>query len=1056
MADPLSIASGVAGLLSFGIQVTQTLVDFYSAYKNQTPDLAKITLNLQNLLSILQSLDSARQSGQPQTDALLQEIDKAAVGCREISEELSDECQKFQKDTALSLKDRIQVAGRRATYPFRKSTLQKLEEDIGEIRENLSLALNILQVRNQAGLEDGISELKILFERTNTMHISATIRDWLMAPDATLNHNVACEKRHSTTGLWLVNGQQFQSWLVEHSSFLWINGFAGCGKSVLCSTAIERTFREQQHQPNASGMLRALLLQLSAQLEGGEKDLQELHELYNSGTPPVDVLLNSLRQTICKFSNTYILLDALDESPRYDKREGVLGAVKKIRQWDLSTLHLLVISRNELDIRDALETPSYQDIPMRNPETDTDIQNFISYQLSMDPKLQRWKSRHDEIQEKLMDKAQGVFRYVECQLLALRRVRIRNELDKCLASLPRDLDETYERMLCGIDEEYIEEARLILTLLCVSNQPLTVKELVGALAIDLGKSSIDREGRSFSEDDPIDICLGLIEIIVDEELHGEPTTIARIAHFSVQEYLESDRISQQGAAKFRIQNEQAHSEMAQICLVYLLDPTLSNGELDEAKLEIFPFAHFAAAYWFLFYRNSGKGKSDIEGLILRLFKDERVSFLTWVRLRDVACEGYARIDFTLAIEDIPSPLYYAILLGLGHILSLLIASLGEETKLNAAINKQAGFLGNALQVASSGFSTDGILDEHNYNVVNERKVQNEKAVQTLLYHGAEVNIQGGRFGTALQATSCEGHEKVVQILLDQGADINAQGGRYSNALQAAAQGGHEKVVQILLDQGADISAEGYPYGNALQAAAQGGYEKVVQILLDQGADINARGDLFGDVLKAISQGGDLYGNALQAAAQGGHEKVVQMLLDQGADINAQGGRCCTALQAASSGGYEKVVQMLLDRGADINTQGGTYGNALQAASSSGYEKVAQMLLDQGADINAQGGLRGNALQAASFEGHEKVVQMLLDHGADVNAIGGEYGSTALHGASSGGHEKVVQMLLDQGADINAQGGLYGNALQVALAHGHEKVVQILLDNGAEPESELII
>lgn len=425
MADPLSIASGVAGLLSLGIQVTKSLVDFYSAYKDQTPALAKITLNLENLLGILQSLDSARQNGQPQTDALLQEIDKAAVGCREIIEELRDECQKFQKDTAASLKDRIQVAGRRATYPFRKSTLQKLEEDIGEIRENLSLALNVLQVRNQTGLEDGISELKILVERTNTMHISATIRGWLMAPDATLNHNAACQKRHITTGLWLVNGQQFQNWLVGRNSFLWINGFAGCGKSVLCSTAIERTFRERQHQPSvgigifyfsftdeskkdASGMLRALLLQLSAQLEGGEKDLQELHKLYNSGTPPVDALLNSLRQTICKFSDTYILLDALDESPRDDKRVYVLDAIEKIRQWDLSTLHLLVTSRNEIDIRDALETPSYQDIPMRNPETDIDIQNFISYQLSIDPKLQRWKSRHDEIQEKLMERAQGV------------------------------------------------------------------------------------------------------------------------------------------------------------------------------------------------------------------------------------------------------------------------------------------------------------------------------------------------------------------------------------------------------------------------------------------------------------------------------------------------------------------------------------------------------------------------------------------------------------------------------------------------------------------------
>ncbi|CAI7621157.1 unnamed protein product, partial [Penicillium viridicatum] len=913
MADPLSIASGVAGLLSLGIQVTKSLVDFYSAYKDQTPALAKITLNLENLLGILQSLDSARQNGQPQTDALLQEIDNAAVGCREIIEELRDECQKFQKDTAASLKDRIQVAGRRATYPFRKSTLQKLEEDIGEIRENLSLALNVLQVRNQTGLEDGISELKILVERTNTMHISATIRGWLMAPDATLNHNAACQKRHITTGLWLVNGQQFQNWLVGRNLFLWINGFAGCGKSVLCSTAIERTFRERQHQPSvgigffyfsftdeskkdASGMLRALLLQLSAQLEGGEKDLQELHKLYNSGTPPVDALLNSLRQTICKFSDTYILLDALDESPRYDKREGVLGAVKKIRQWDLPTLHLLVTSRNEIDIRDALEASFCQNIPMRNPETDIDIQNFISYQLSIDPKLQRWKSRHDEIQEKLMDKAQGVFRYVECQLLALKRARIRNELDKCLRSLPRDLDETYERMLCSIDEEYIEEARLILTLLCVSNRPLTVKELVGALAIDLSKSRLDCEGRSFSQDDPIDICLGLVEITVGKDFRGKPTTIARIAHFSVQEYLESDRIPLQGAAKFTIQREQAHTEMAQVCLVYLLDPTLSNGELDEAKLEIFPFAHFAAQYWFFFYNNSGKGKSNIEVLILRLFKDQRESFLTWVRLYDVASGWYPQINFTRDIEDIPLPLYYAVLLGFEHILSVLIASLGEETKINAAINNQAGFLGNALQVASSGFTTDELQDQC------YEKVVHEKMVQTLLYHGADVNIQGGYFGTALQAASHNGHKKVVQILLDQGADVNASGGKYGSALQAVSFGGHKNLVQTLLDHGADINAPGGEYGSALQAASFGGHKNLVQTLLDHGADVNA-------------PGGE-YGSALQAVSFGGHKNLVQTLLDHGADVNASGGEYGSALQAASFRGHKNLVQTLLDHGAD--------------------------------------------------------------------------------------------------------------------------------------------
>jgi hypothetical protein len=44
-------------------------------------------------------------------------------------------------------------------------------------------------------------------------------------------------------------------------------------------------------------------------------------------------------------------------------------------------------------------------------------------------------------------------------------------------------------------------------------------------------------------------------------------------------------------------------------------------------------------------------------------------------------------------------------------------------------------------------------------------------------HGA----QGGRYGNALQAASAGGYEKAVQTLLAAGADVNAQGGEYGNA-----------------------------------------------------------------------------------------------------------------------------------------------------------------------------------------------------------------------------------------------------------------------------------
>jgi hypothetical protein len=427
MADPLAIASGIAGLLSLGIQVTQSLVNFYATYKDQDTDLAKVAQNLDNLQSIFRALDVAVEERRSQADPqlLLREVEKAVQKCEEIITDLQSECDKFQKDSAAGLRDRVKIAGRRAAYPFRKSTIQKLEEDVSDIRENLSFALDVLQLKSQSQIQNGISEVKSLVERTNASQVSLMIRSWLMAPDASSDHNAACAKRHTSTGLWFVNSRQFQTWIEERNSLLWLNGFAGCGKSVLCSTAIQHTFREMRHKhgvgialfyfsfrdetkQDANGMLRALLLQLSVQVQDGERDIGQLHALYRYGSPSVDVLLDSLRCFLNRFRDTYILLDALDESPRDCKREGVLRAIQVIRSWSISGVHLLVTSRNELDIREALGSSRDQDLSLRNSEIDRDIANFVSYQLKNDAKLQKWKARHNEIQEKLTTGAQGV------------------------------------------------------------------------------------------------------------------------------------------------------------------------------------------------------------------------------------------------------------------------------------------------------------------------------------------------------------------------------------------------------------------------------------------------------------------------------------------------------------------------------------------------------------------------------------------------------------------------------------------------------------------------
>jgi hypothetical protein len=97
----------------------------------------------------------------------------------------------------------------------------------------------------------------------------------------------------------------------------------------------------------------------------------------------------------------------------------------------------------------------------------------------------------------------------------------------------------------------------------------------------------------------------------------------RLAHFSVKEYLVSDRIRSSRARMYAVIKSDAHDLIAQTCLAYLLqiETDASQNETDASPIETYPFVSYAGCYWSDHVGHQGGAFSDnLQALMLELFK----------------------------------------------------------------------------------------------------------------------------------------------------------------------------------------------------------------------------------------------------------------------------------------------------------------------------------------------------------------------------------------------------------------------------------------------------
>jgi hypothetical protein len=360
----------------------------------------------------------------------------------------------MHKEAPDGMRQKAHASGLRFMYPFRKSTLVRLEEITQQLVEQLKLAIDAIQLDNNFSIRYTTDQIEnvvngnmaltteihatTLATQTQVSTIVASIQpllsaeqartldtiiQWLDAPNPLENHAQARREHEPGTGEWLFKSREYQDWLSGSSPLLWMHGKAGCCKTIMCSTIIEDvkrrisgkhsaasayfyfTFSETKKQ-SYSACLRSMITQLSR----GHSARPPLHTAWSktkSGRPSIQLLEDVLSDLLNEADTPYLVVDALDECAE-EEREQILEGFKRITQAVPKT-RLLMASRREADIEGLMLSWCETRLGINEAAVNEGIEIFIKKALVTDKKLVKLPSdTRKKIEDVFREKSGGM------------------------------------------------------------------------------------------------------------------------------------------------------------------------------------------------------------------------------------------------------------------------------------------------------------------------------------------------------------------------------------------------------------------------------------------------------------------------------------------------------------------------------------------------------------------------------------------------------------------------------------------------------------------------
>ncbi|KAK7423870.1 hypothetical protein QQX98_000741 [Neonectria punicea] len=351
-------------LIIFCSKVASVCYEYRNALKDAPRDIARILDEVANVRNIAE-----RQIKIAEVDraASLESVDGPYSPLQKFPSELVDLKASLNLHKKPGLKSTLM-------WPLKQGDVEKDLHNIVEVLNN---------TRSLPIIQEKVARISEHIETKTEDDFRDEIIAWLDRDNQAYKHRDEYKKCVQGTGDWLLQNDAHVRWKAEPGNLLWLNGNAGCGKTVLCANIIENLQTERQDDDNiglayfyidgaglttldAEGLCRSLISQLVTQ-KGSCR----------GNNIPMGEWEGILQASIQEFSSVYIVLDALDESEESIGTEAMMDFINVIFGRVKDQVHIITFSQKLESLQNMFKELRATSIAISDHDLDHDLKTAL-------------------------------------------------------------------------------------------------------------------------------------------------------------------------------------------------------------------------------------------------------------------------------------------------------------------------------------------------------------------------------------------------------------------------------------------------------------------------------------------------------------------------------------------------------------------------------------------------------------------------------------------------------------------------------------------------------